>query len=354
MESNDLRDHLHRTRDQPIEGDGDRIPVPLEVQHLLKGVCRQGIDLNEEFKFKGDDVGPEDVRAACEHLTQEIQENFESIIMDGEILHRNEFGIYISLPTKAWRDHFGTTPPGSIDDWEPVVRKMREELVVKYQTSMGRWKRDTTIPDRIESFKHASFSFDDAADWPLAIWIDPATEFDKLGLMTIPQALVYILRSYGYTTNEAAVLIEKSPGTTASHGSRGNKKADRYQHAAGMVEFYTEELPTKRFILSDHLGRVYEQEDGSLIRVIGGTVYYDTEGDGAQTDQPYFHIQHEDGEIEEHTPTSFDELVYEERLVVDEDDVFPEPPDRYTDQEFTVSTFQVKEDNTTGSSPEEP
>jgi hypothetical protein len=309
----------------------DGVPVPLPIQMWLDGHCRQGIDLAERAVPHESDATATDVEPAYNHLTEQIQMEFEDLIMNSEVLFRDHFGPYIALSPADWKTYFGETPPGNIDSWEPITERMSMSLIATYQMQMEEWGRDMTIPSRLEQFTSKHFSHEDADEWPLTISVDPATEFDKLGLMTRPQALTYFLRSVGYTTNEIATLLDKNPGTVSSHGSRAEKKAAQYAHAAEALEFY-DELPTNWDILGEKVGHVYEQDDGTQVRIIGG--------DESPSGHPVYYIQYQSGDVEQCEIDALDgatEIPYDSAE-------FPDIPDMFLERGFTDEPIEIDDD----------
>lgn len=306
--------------------------VPLQVQFLLEGECSIGLDLNDPELLERMDVEREDIKYAYDHITAQIQDEFESILLDRERLFRDEFGICIAISPSDWNDYFGKTPPGNIDSWKPFVEQMASELIPRYQMNMEIQGRVPSLPESIEPYTRDEFDFQESPRWVLSIDVDPATELDKLGLMSRPQALVYILRSYDYTTEQVADLIEKKTGTTASHGSRAKKKAARYRYAVELLNYYDEDLPPDWGVLGDKIGQVYENAEGTQIRVIGG--------DSSPSGEPVFYAQRRDGSVEQYSNSAFEQL----NLVSGEYDDFPEIPEMFRERGYTGESIDIDED----------
>lgn len=298
MKGPDPRDRIDRVFDTAEIAFSEK-SVPLHISQLLEGVCRQGIDVNDPIAFEGRPYGPKDIRDACEHLTNEISTRFEEIVLEGEILHRTDFGLYIAVDPSKWREWFGQKPVGNIDTWEPIVTEMKGDLIARYQMNMEAEQRDPTLPNRFEPFTMEEFEFDEADQWVLCIDVDQATELDKLGLMTRPQAAVYLLRKSGYTTAEAAEILDMNTGTASSHGNRGAKKAIKYQHAAELLNTYDIDSNTDWSVHGDRIGKIYETQEGERVLVLGG----ETSPSGT----PTFHVTTKGGDVTQYSVSAFED-----------------------------------------------
>jgi hypothetical protein len=322
MEGPDPRDDLDRKFDAATKRDRNGHSVPLRVDNLLEGKPpKHGLDFKA---FPAEDAEP-GVESACEPLTQQLQEEFEGIIRDGEVLYRNSYMMFLGLEPSDWKNWFSSEPAGELDSWEPVLDLMNTLLISRYQTDMESEGLDPALPAELEPYTIEEFEPESSEYWVLCVDVDPATELAELGVLSRPQAMVYFLRQWGYTTSTVADLLDKNQGTVSSHGARAQAKADRLHHASELLSHYQQrEQGPDWEVLSERIGSVYQSSAGQRIRVIG---LDETPGGGAS-----FYVQHESGSVMQMAQHKIDS--YEE---VSEDIEFPDIPEVFKERGFEES-----------------
>jgi len=252
-------------------GTDENSPVNnLQVKALLENTTedigvlypRHDILAEEGFLPSGhEELDSEDFVATLDQLTEIITENLDEILMSSETIYQTAFGSFLNINEMAWEDHFGETPPGPLESWEPVWALGRDRFIITYQQNADSHREHS---HSIDEFKYI---FHDTHTHILPLRITPALALSEVGTMSLLQAQAFILHLWGYDTSVIAEMLDKPDGTTSSHLNRGKKKS---RQAVWMGKFIAE---TKDIRPPDYLhtinrvGNVYKTETGKLWRI---------------------------------------------------------------------------------------
>jgi len=200
--------------------------------------------------------------ALFRHLSDQLIENYESLVYHGELIYRYPLGVCFSLPFDKWDTVFGELPD-SLYSWEDISEAFEVSAVANMDTQRSDGGSYMYEGDALRALD----DIEATDDGIIAVSMSPAAELVLLGILSEKQAKVYFLDRVGYKPLEIAQILEVEVGTVYSHRNR----AERQMASISVVSDISRILRDSSVSGSAHPERVgleYETPDGERGEII--------------------------------------------------------------------------------------